>query len=202
MAPIGLKLCQNAFQTIPDISFFDAGHKFFFAFFANFEDPFTPRGWLRLAWNFGKTRFRWSPTFHFSTPKKICSTKLLVNKNFAHPPQPWKSANCLFWRSCEFSDVTSRCASKIHCPNYRFQPSTTLGGGVKKAVSVFGVTFGQKKLAPSSDDIRRYSTIFDDTYKNEALRNIEETLRNIKVSINPLRNIKEPPTWNRPPTGH
>ena len=24
MAPFGLKLCQNAFQTIPDISFFDA----------------------------------------------------------------------------------------------------------------------------------------------------------------------------------
>ena len=27
MAPIGLKLCQNAFQTIPDISFFDAEKK-------------------------------------------------------------------------------------------------------------------------------------------------------------------------------
>ena len=24
MAPIGPKLCQNAFQTIPDVSFFDA----------------------------------------------------------------------------------------------------------------------------------------------------------------------------------
>ena len=30
MAPIGLKLFQNAFQTIPDISFFDA-QKFFSA---------------------------------------------------------------------------------------------------------------------------------------------------------------------------
>ena len=27
MAPIGLKLCQNAFQTIPDMSFFDADKK-------------------------------------------------------------------------------------------------------------------------------------------------------------------------------
>ena len=27
MAPLGLKLCQNAFQTIPDISFFDADNK-------------------------------------------------------------------------------------------------------------------------------------------------------------------------------
>ena len=26
-APIGLKLCQNAFQTIPDISFFDVEKK-------------------------------------------------------------------------------------------------------------------------------------------------------------------------------
>ena len=37
--------------------------------FSNFERPFTPRGWLRLARNFAKTRFRRSPTFHFSTPK-------------------------------------------------------------------------------------------------------------------------------------
>ena len=28
MAPIGAKLCQNAFQVIPDISFFDAKKKF------------------------------------------------------------------------------------------------------------------------------------------------------------------------------
>ena len=57
---------------------------------------------------------------------------------------------CLFWRSCEFLDVNSRSALKIHCQTYRFQPFTTLGGGVKKAVSVFFVSFGKKKLAPSS----------------------------------------------------
>ena len=34
-----------------------------------FERPFTPRGWLRSASNFGKTRFRRSPTFHLSTSK-------------------------------------------------------------------------------------------------------------------------------------
>ena len=38
---------------------------------ANFERPFTPRGWLRLAWNFAKTRFRWFPTFHLSTLKTM-----------------------------------------------------------------------------------------------------------------------------------
>ena len=32
-APIGVKLCQNAFQTIPNISFFDAP-KIFFATFS------------------------------------------------------------------------------------------------------------------------------------------------------------------------
>ena len=149
MAPIGLKLCQNAFQTIPDISFFDAGHNFFFAFFANFEDPFTPRGWLRLAWNFGKTRFRRSPTFHFSTPKEKKIDKKNRLKIFCYTAPQKNSANCLFWRSCEFLDVNGRSASKNHCPNYRFQPSTTLGGGVKKAVSVFFVSIGKKKLAPS-----------------------------------------------------
>ena len=59
-------------------------------------------------------------------------------------------ANCLFWGTCECLDVTIRCASKIHCQTYRFQPSTTLGGGVRKAKTVFVVSFGQKKLIPSS----------------------------------------------------
>ena len=54
MAPIGSKLCQNAFQVIPDVSFFDAKNKKN----ANFEGPFTPRGWLRLARNLAKIRFR------------------------------------------------------------------------------------------------------------------------------------------------
>ena len=49
MDPIGLKLCQNAFQKIPDISFFDAETKNKLILFTNFEDLFTPRGWLRLA---------------------------------------------------------------------------------------------------------------------------------------------------------
>ena len=38
---------------------------------ANFEQPFTPRTWLRSASNLQKTHFRWSPTFHDSTDKKI-----------------------------------------------------------------------------------------------------------------------------------
>ena len=47
-----------------------------------FERPFTPRGWLRSASNFGKMRFRRSPTFHLSTlvppspPKKSNKTEV------------------------------------------------------------------------------------------------------------------------------
>ena len=48
--------------------------------FQNFERPFTPRGWLRSASNLGKTRFRWFPTFHFSTPEKIFLMKFSEQK--------------------------------------------------------------------------------------------------------------------------
>ena len=75
MAPIGAKLGQNAFQTIPDISFFDAENQ---KKMPNFEWPFTPRIWLRSASNFGKMRFRRFPTFHFSTPKKFFWPKFLM----------------------------------------------------------------------------------------------------------------------------
>ena len=37
----------------------------------NFKRSVTPRGWLRSARNFGKTRFRRFATFHFSTSEKI-----------------------------------------------------------------------------------------------------------------------------------
>ena len=116
----------------------------------NFERPFTPRGWLRSASNFGKTRFRWSSTFDFSTPQKfVCDKNLCQKKIVVNTPKN-VSANCLIWRSCADLDVTGICASKIHCQTYRFQPSTTLGGGVRKAFSVFFVSFGEKKLKPSS----------------------------------------------------
>ena len=105
MAPIGAKLCQNAFQVIPDISFFDA-HKHF---------------WRQ---------------------------KILSEKKFVNTPK-FFSAKCLFWRSCAGLDVSGECSSKIQGQTYRFQPSTTLGGVVKKAKTVFFQSYGQKKLIPS-----------------------------------------------------
>ena len=120
MAPFGLKLWENAFQAIPDISFFNVeiffetsigrlppedgsnrpqtlgkrvsgnSRHFIFRrrnFFQNFERPFAPRGWLHLASNFGKTRFRWSPTFHFSTPTNIFSDNNFCRKNCSSTPR-------------------------------------------------------------------------------------------------------------------
>ena len=107
MAPIGAKLCQNAFQVIPDISFFDAKNKF--------------------------------------------STKMFDKKNSRQHPEKFFSTKCLFWRSCAGLHATIEWSSKIHCQTCRFQPSTTLGGGVKREKAVFFVSFGQKtNLIPSS----------------------------------------------------
>ena len=107
MAPIGAKLCQNAFQVIPDISFFDT-HKHF--------------------WR-----------------QKFLSEKFFVNTPIIF------STKCLFWRSCAGLHATIECSSKIHCQTCRFQPSTTLGGGVKREKTVFFQSFGQKTdLIPSS----------------------------------------------------
>ena len=81
----GSHSCQTLGKRVSDVS-----QRFIFRrrnFFQNFERPFTPRGWLRLASNFGKTRFRWSPTFHFSMPTNIFSDKHFCQKNFSSTPQ-------------------------------------------------------------------------------------------------------------------
>ena len=58
-------------------------------FFRNFERPFTPRGWLRSASNFGKTRFRRSPTFHLSTSKNLFWRKFLSDGPEVEDKGPW-----------------------------------------------------------------------------------------------------------------
>ena len=45
----------------------------------NFERQFTPQAWLRSASNFGETRFRRFPTFHFPVPSfffRMCFSDL------------------------------------------------------------------------------------------------------------------------------
>ena len=88
----------------------------------------------------------------FDAKKQNFDTTFRRKTFFVNPPQK-NSAKCLFWRTCECLDVTIRCASKIHCQTYRFQPSTTLGGGVRKAFSVFFVSFGLKNLYLLRSDI-------------------------------------------------
>ena len=179
---------QNAFQTIPDISFFDV------KFFRNFERPFNPRGWLRLASNFGKTRFRWSPTFDFSTPKKFVRQQFLPETFFVNTPKR-VSAKCPFWRSCAGLDVTIRCASKIHCQTYRFQPSTTLGGGVRKAKTVFVVSLGLKKLISSSiNAILWYYDVMIVGYYDFMISWYYDIMILWHYDTMTLRNIKAPPT--------
>ena len=142
-APIATKLWENAFQTIPVISFFEpnditkkivcetlngrlppkdgsvrpqtlgkhvSGDSRHFIFqrrkcFRNFERPFTPWGWLlRLASNFGKTHFRRSPTFDFSTPKKNWRKKNR-RKSFSSKPKfcfqqtAYFGGAAIFWTS-------------------------------------------------------------------------------------------------------
>ena len=52
------------------------------------KGPFTPKGWLCSASNFGKTCLRWSPTFHLSTLKKNRATFSI--KSFVWEPRTEK----------------------------------------------------------------------------------------------------------------
>ena len=99
MAPFGLKLWENAFQMIPDISFFDAGKK-------------------------KSTKFL---------------TKIFVRKI----RQKTVFANCLFWRSGDILDLTSRSVSKNDPRSYHFQISATFGRRVTRPISIFFLTFGE-----------------------------------------------------------
>ena len=105
---------------------------------------------------------QWRPNLHSSSKigtllkkiwgcwrKHFCDKQFCRKKMFVNTPN-FFSAKCLFWRSCAGLHATIECSSKIHCQTYRFQPSTTLGGGVKKVKTVFVVSFGLKKLIPSS----------------------------------------------------
>ena len=84
-----VKLCQNPFRTIPNISFFDIEKKN-----RNFERPFTHRGWLHSASNFGKTRFRGSPIFHFSTPKNFLDKNFCRKKNSSNLRKIFQQSAC------------------------------------------------------------------------------------------------------------
>ena len=88
--------------------------------------------------------------FIFRRHKHFLRPKFLLQKFFRQRSKTFFSKVGRFWRSCAGLHTNVECSSRIHCQNYRFQPSTTLGGGVKRVKTVFVVSFGLKKLIPSS----------------------------------------------------
>ena len=144
MAPIGAKLRQNAFRTIPNISVFDVEQKISKLRTAVYPPRMAPIG-LKL-W---ENAFQVIPDISFfDAHKHFWRQKFLSEKNFVNSPN-FFSAKCLFWRSCAGLHASIECRSKIHCQTYRFQPSTTLGGGVKREKTDFFRSYGEKKLIPS-----------------------------------------------------
>ena len=82
MAPFGLKLWENAFQTIPDISFFDVEKKIWRTFSIKFSSKIiSSENWQTAffaeLWIFGRNR-------------QMCLEKL--------PPKFWFSTLYDFWR--------------------------------------------------------------------------------------------------------
>ena len=68
--PAALDPPPQRYRYCLDVRLFGSTFGVFGSTFALFVSPFTPRRWLRLASNFGKTRFRQFPTFHFFDAEK------------------------------------------------------------------------------------------------------------------------------------
>ena len=107
----------------------------------NFERPFTPRGWLRSASNFAKTRFRRFPTFHFSMSKTsfdiIFSRHCGVGGKFFF-------MICSFWESWSTLSLIGVFSMQNDPDLPKVQVSTFLGGGVEGRWKFFFSDFGPK----------------------------------------------------------
>ena len=96
--------------------------------FRNFKWSFTPRGWCRLARNFGKTRFRRFATFDFLMPI------FLLEKGFGG--RFFISKKVRFWRGYDFLIRVGRCVVKSYCPNCPYFWGDFLGDGVNTSICV------------------------------------------------------------------
>ena len=148
MAPIGAKLWETAFQTIPDISFFDAEKTKKKFFFVELWMAVYPSNMAAFGLKLWENAFQTIPNISFSTSKKKWQKFSIKKSSTLFFDR--KSTNCLFLRSYGFLDLIGRCASKSYPQSFDFQLSTTFGGGVKEIVSIFFLTFGQKWLQPFS----------------------------------------------------
>ena len=138
MTPIATKLRKMRFGRFPTFHF-----STFKNFFETSNDRLPPEDGSDRPQTLGKRVSGDPQHLIFRRPPKK-STKFSSEKIFVNPPKKF-SAKCLFWRSCAGLDVGGRCASKIHCQTYKFQPSTTLGGGVRKVKTIFFLEFWPQK---------------------------------------------------------
>ena len=96
--------------------------------FENFKRLFTPRGWLRSASNFVKTRFKRFPMFHCLKSKNI------VVKTFSMSFGVWaKNLNTIsrFLKSWSIFKVSIRFSLKNYPMSPKVRVCTFLGEGVE-----------------------------------------------------------------------
>ena len=87
MAPIGVKLWENAFQTIPDISFFDVEKKFFAKILDQKFCCFCRRKMKRRGSSetcFGKVSAKSEPSSGGKRPFKVCIFFRFCHQNLKH----------------------------------------------------------------------------------------------------------------------
>ena len=107
----------------------------------NFERPFTPRGWLRSASNFAKTRFRRFPTFHFSTSGNFSDA--FFSKIFGVRGKILRVISS-FRKSLDFLSITIKFYWKNDPISPKVQVCTFLGEGVEGQLKFFFLDLGPK----------------------------------------------------------
>ena len=82
------------------------------------RDVVTPREWLAQPLDFGKTRFRRLPTFHFSTPE-------IFSLGFVHETQQFSNVFSIILKSCTFLSVSGICSMKNYTILTKYHPCAT-----------------------------------------------------------------------------
>ena len=103
-------------------------------FLRNFERPFTLQTNLGQPPNFGKTRFRRFPTFHFSSLKFFPATFLAEISGV-------KSRTSRFVGATTFLALQADPPRKITPDENHFWVCTIFGGGLIRAIPIFSVDF-------------------------------------------------------------
>ena len=106
-------------------------------FFRNFKRPFTHRGWLGSARNFGKTRFRRFAIF-------VLFADFFIRFVFFRFGHQFFVIFAGFWRSQDFLIRVGSCVVKSYCLNCPYFWGDFLVEGVKDSICVFYLDLGPK----------------------------------------------------------